>query len=171
MTQNKNRYVLVEEVNQLIKNIPEKYGKEKEIILLVSEEGFKIKDAIKKCGYSKEIRTLQYHIHRASKGIISLQDLRRSYLWNHPKVKKRNLKRKKISLKMRWEVLSRNGFRCVCCGTNSTEEVLHVDHIIPASLGGKTELNNLRTLCSSCNLGRGNRFLLDLRLVKEMNNG
>jgi 5-methylcytosine-specific restriction endonuclease McrA len=31
-----------------------------------------------------------------------------------------------------------------------------VDHIVPWSKGGETILENLRTLCSKCNLGKGN---------------
>lgn len=32
------------------------------------------------------------------------------------------------------------------------------DHIIPKSKGGKDHLNNLRTMCSSCNCKRGNNI-------------
>jgi uncharacterized Fe-S cluster-containing radical SAM superfamily protein len=38
---------------------------------------------------------------------------------------------------------------------------LHVDHILPFSKGGKTAEGNLRTLCSDCNVGRGNNYLND----------
>lgn len=37
---------------------------------------------------------------------------------------------------------------CSKCGSNY---LLQIDHIKPYSLGGKTELNNLRLLCHSCN--------------------
>jgi 5-methylcytosine-specific restriction endonuclease McrA len=33
---------------------------------------------------------------------------------------------------------------------------LHIDHITPFSMDGPTASSNLRTLCSKCNLGRGN---------------
>ena len=33
--------------------------------------------------------------------------------------------------------------------------ILHVDHIIPWSQGGETVIDNLQTLCSDCNLGKG----------------
>jgi 5-methylcytosine-specific restriction endonuclease McrA len=32
---------------------------------------------------------------------------------------------------------------------------LHVDHLIAFSKGGVTVLDNLQTLCDSCNLGKG----------------
>jgi len=34
--------------------------------------------------------------------------------------------------------------------------VLHIDHVLPVSRGGLATLENLRTLCEKCNLGRGN---------------
>lgn len=34
---------------------------------------------------------------------------------------------------------------------------LHVDHVVPWSEGGKTRIENLLTLCASCDMGRGNR--------------
>lgn len=61
-----------------------------------------------------------------------------------------------IRRKLRYEVLKRDNFTCVLCGAKSPAVELHVDHIVPYSKGGKTELSNLRTLCSKCNLGRGN---------------
>ena len=66
-----------------------------------------------------------------------------------------------VPLGLRFRVLSRDRFRCVLCGDNppsNNECVLHVDHIIPWSRGGKTREENLRTLCAICNIGRGNRF-------------
>ena len=60
---------------------------------------------------------------------------------------------------MRYDVLRRDGFRCVLCGTSSKDgAVLHVDHIIPVSKGGKTVMNNLRTLCEKCNIGKSNKI-------------
>ena len=63
------------------------------------------------------------------------------------------------SLRLRWKVLQRDHFTCCACGAspandNSTE--LHVDHVIPWSKGGDTVIENLQTLCSTCNLGKSN---------------
>jgi hypothetical protein len=66
-----------------------------------------------------------------------------------------------IGLGLRFRVLHRDRFKCVLCGDHparNTECVLHVDHLIPWSKGGKTSEDNLRTLCATCNVGRGNRF-------------
>lgn len=64
-----------------------------------------------------------------------------------------------ISEKLRLHVYKRDNYVCVICGRSPANErgvILHVDHIVPFSLGGKTELDNLRTLCSKCNLGKSN---------------
>jgi len=66
-----------------------------------------------------------------------------------------------IPLGLRFRVLNRDRFKCVLCGDHparNAECVLHVDHLVPWSRGGKTREDNLRTLCETCNVGRGNRF-------------
>ena len=58
--------------------------------------------------------------------------------------------------KLRYQVMERDNFRCVLCGSSANDGVkLHVDHIYPVSKGGKTEMSNLRTLCDRCNMGKG----------------
>ena len=69
--------------------------------------------------------------------------------------------RRDIPLGLRFRVFHRDRFKCVICGDHparNAECVLHVDHIRPWSRGGKTQEDNLRTLCGTCNVGRGNRF-------------
>lgn len=69
-----------------------------------------------------------------------------------------------ISTKLRAEVLDRNGFTCQMCGVTpgdidpatGRKVRLHLGHIKDKSLGGKDELANLRTLCSTCNQGAKN---------------
>lgn len=63
------------------------------------------------------------------------------------------------SLRLRWHVLQRDHFTCCACGASPalTRGVeLHVDHVVPWSKGGETVLDNLQTLCSTCNLGKSN---------------
>lgn len=62
-----------------------------------------------------------------------------------------------INLRMRFVVLKRDCFTCRACGASPAKNpavILHVDHIVPWSRGGETELDNLQTLCSKCNLGK-----------------
>jgi hypothetical protein len=63
-----------------------------------------------------------------------------------------------IPLGVRLKVLERDGFRCTFCGRSPATEQrirLHVDHVIPFALGGRTEIGNLQTLCNECNWGKG----------------
>lgn len=70
-----------------------------------------------------------------------------------------NPERKKMTASLRYEILKRDGFRCQICGRSADDGiVLHVDHIIPVSKGGKTEPDNLRTLCQDCNLGKRDKL-------------
>ena len=66
--------------------------------------------------------------------------------------------RTKITPKVRYDVFERDGHRCCSCGTRVGAGItLHVDHIIPVSRGGLSTLDNLQTLCATCNLGKGAR--------------
>jgi 5-methylcytosine-specific restriction endonuclease McrA len=72
--------------------------------------------------------------------------------------KKAVIKKRDVPLKIRLKLLKRDYYRCVICGKSPSINrgvVLHVDHIIPYAKGGKTTQENLRTLCSECNLGKG----------------
>lgn len=53
---------------------------------------------------------------------------------------------------LRNEIYERDGYKCVKCGNTDR---LAIDHIHPWSKGGKTEYNNLQTLCKSCNSKKG----------------
>jgi len=60
---------------------------------------------------------------------------------------------------LRYDVMQRDGFRCKLCGATADDGYkLHVDHIIPVSKGGKTEISNLRTLCERCNMGKRDKI-------------
>lgn len=62
--------------------------------------------------------------------------------------------RKPISNKLRKRVYERDHCRCVTCGAT---DHLSLDHIIPWSLGGEDTMENLQTMCRSCNSRKGNR--------------
>src|SRR3989338_2379316 len=66
---------------------------------------------------------------------------------------------RKINWRLRATILIRDNCICKMCGASPAKDpsvVLHVDHIKPWSKGGETELENLRTLCFVCNIGRSN---------------
>ena len=57
-----------------------------------------------------------------------------------------------------YEVLKRDGYKCKICGVSASDGAkLEVDHIIPISKGGKTVIDNLQTLCRSCNRGKSDK--------------
>jgi hypothetical protein len=63
--------------------------------------------------------------------------------------------RARMTPALRYEIIRRDGYRCRACGFSVQDGArLHVDHIYPVSKGGKTERENLQTLCSSCNIGK-----------------
>lgn len=59
-----------------------------------------------------------------------------------------------IPMDLRWRVWERDNFTCLGCGTRRR---LSVDHILAESLGGTLRLDNLQTLCCSCNSKKGAR--------------
>ncbi len=71
----------------------------------------------------------------------------------------RDRERSLLTPKIRIDVLQRDGRRCRACGATADDATLHIDHIIPISRGGLTEMSNLQVLCQSCNLGKSNRFV------------
>lgn len=64
-----------------------------------------------------------------------------------------------VNLSLRFKVMQRDSFKCSICGTSPAVDssvALHIDHIKPYSKGGETIIDNLQTLCSRCNWGKGN---------------
>lgn len=59
-----------------------------------------------------------------------------------------------IPPELRWKVWERDNFTCLHCGSRQN---LSVDHIYPESTGGGLELNNLQTLCKTCNSKKGKK--------------
>lgn len=67
--------------------------------------------------------------------------------------------KRNINLRLRFQVMKRDNFKCCICGRSPATTPgleLHIDHIKPWSKGGKTTIDNLQTLCSDCNLGKSN---------------
>lgn len=73
---------------------------------------------------------------------------------------KSNKTSRDINLRLRFKVMQRDHFKCCACGASPAKDPtieLHIDHIKPYSKGGETVIDNLRTLCSKCNWGKGNQ--------------
>lgn len=59
-----------------------------------------------------------------------------------------------ISKRTRFEVLRRDKHTCQYCGEKAPHAILHVDHVIPVTLGGSDKPDNLVAACKDCNLGK-----------------
>lgn len=55
---------------------------------------------------------------------------------------------------LRFKVLARDNYTCRYCGAKAPGVVLHVDHVVPRSRGGRDELGNLVAACQACNQGK-----------------
>lgn len=71
--------------------------------------------------------------------------------WHEPNGRRIGYK-SQIDETLRWKIFQRDKFSCKQCGSQSC---LHADHIIAESKGGPTTLENLQTLCRTCNLKKG----------------
>jgi hypothetical protein len=87
---------------------------------------------------------------------VDLGTLPESKLYEHHKPVRRRLY-DAVRPKVRLAVLKRDNYRCVKCGASPNDDKsirLEVDHIVPGSRGGLATMENLQTLCSSCNQGK-----------------
>ena len=70
------------------------------------------------------------------------------------------MKRAAISKTLRFKVFQRDGFQCRYCGRRPPDVVLHVDHVMPSSAGGESDLTNLVTSCPDCNQGKRREIIV-----------
>lgn len=91
-------------------------------------------------------------------------DERRAYAWAGLKDRWYHIKAEravmKANLKRFWYPIIARDKMCLRCG--STKE-LQVDHVVSLFLFGKTEWNNLQTLCGRCNRKKGKLDCTDYR--------
>lgn len=59
-----------------------------------------------------------------------------------------------VSKRLRFEILRRDNHTCQYCGEKAPDVTLHVDHVIPVTLGGSDKPDNLLAACKDCNLGK-----------------
>lgn len=65
--------------------------------------------------------------------------------------------REGMGKRLRFEVLSRDGFKCRYCGASAPNVELVVDHVVPVVHGGATVAENLVAACQPCNAGKATR--------------
>lgn len=64
--------------------------------------------------------------------------------------------------KLRARIKQRDNYSCCICSNSTVNEpnlLLEIDHIIPLSKGGMTEIDNLQTLCWKCNRSKGAKII------------
>ncbi len=86
-----------------------------------------------------------------------------------PKSKPANFYKSYEWRKLRYQVIKRDGGRCLMCGSAPEDgAVLNVDHIKPLRANWSLRLDptNLQTLCGICNHGKGNWDETDWRVSK-----
>lgn len=59
----------------------------------------------------------------------------------------------------RYNILSRDKYRCAYCGHSFSADKLSIDHIIPKEKGGQNDWLNVITSCKTCNQLKGNKTL------------
>jgi hypothetical protein len=68
---------------------------------------------------------------------------------------------------LRWAVLERDNFTCQYCGQTAPDVKLEVDHIISVKDGGQDTIENLKTACYSCNIGRSALTIKNTHVKKQ----
>lgn len=63
-----------------------------------------------------------------------------------------------LSLRIRYQILERDGFSCRYCGAFGKGVELQVDHVVPQSRGGGDDPWNLTAACQKCNAGKTDRM-------------
>ena len=67
-----------------------------------------------------------------------------------------------MTKKLREDIKVRDNYTCRLCGNSIQIEpnlLLEIDHIIPIAKGGRTEKENLQTLCWKCNRSKSDKLL------------
>ena len=67
----------------------------------------------------------------------------------------------------RKNVMVRDGFKCVYCGTRNN---LNIDHVVPQSKGGANNFENTVTSCVTCNSRKGDKTLRDAGMFYRKRN-
>lgn len=76
-------------------------------------------------------------------------------LYEHIKITQRT----PLPTGLRFNILQRDGFKCVYCGKSGQDVQLEVDHLNPVSNGGLNNPSNLVTACFECNRGKSNNIV------------
>jgi 5-methylcytosine-specific restriction endonuclease McrA len=82
----------------------------------------------------------------------------------------RYIRKRKSGVKFsRQNIYARDKNQCQYCGRKLSSEELTYDHVIPRSLGGRTEWTNIVTCCMECNRKKGGKtpHQAEMQLLRE----
>lgn len=100
--------------------------------------------------YNKKPRDIWRSIRNLHEAGFLIKVKKGVYRYDPDAVKQRELK--DFTQEQKEAILKRDGYKCVICGRGKKEGVeLHVDHIKPKYLGGKSTIENGQTLCAQHN--------------------
>jgi hypothetical protein len=77
----------------------------------------------------------------------------------------KNKKNRKLTPKVKFQILYRDNFKCRYCGASTGSGSLEVDHLIPISFSGSDHPDNLATACKDCNRNRADQPLFPKSMV------
>ena len=115
-----------------------------------------------KIALSSEIRTLEEVadiVEAEPRGLFDIPDTRPFPL--SPEELENYRARSKasyIAKKIRIQVLESADYTCFYCSQKCVPDLMEIDHYVPLSLGGSTEVKNLRASCKPCNARKRNRM-------------
>lgn len=153
----RERNISKEKLLDDLKKVVKSTGQETVTAVLYSQKGkFGVNTFLRRFGsWNKALQAFIDYINESSENksiVVETTQIKQ-------KTGQPQLTPRKINWRLRATILIRDNCICKMCGTSPAKDpsvVLHVDHIKPWSKGGETELGNLRTLCSVCNIGRSN---------------
>lgn len=128
---------------------------EKQKILELYDLGLSAREIREELRIPQSIRQIQrwlksWGVIRTSPDSFRMAIKRGKVKW---KLKENKIKRHPVALRLRYQIIQRDGHRCVACGaTPAMGAVLEVDHIDNDK--NNNVLSNLQTLCHSCNQGK-----------------
>lgn len=150
----KNIAILQSEINSCHSTVSdlvcEKCGKKvNSVVILKCGEDIKIVGFI--CCFKKELEI--FFVKHPESEYIETCLINDVDFFNKKETKKKI--RSGMTPKLRYKILSRDGFKCKLCGRKPPDVSLAVDHIKPVKYGGDNSESNLQTLCFDCNSGKG----------------
>lgn len=78
------------------------------------------------------------------------------YEWYwHRGIDPETVRRRKVNRHTRKRIVERDGLWCRLCGGDVERNDVHIDHIIPWSIGGSDDDENLQVTHSKCNIFKG----------------